>query len=60
MSFLFSRNKPKTPQDLVKALNDVLSRLDSASVADRKKVVDESSKLLSQITVLLCGNHGMF
>lgn len=60
MSFLFNRSKPKTPQDLAKSLNEVLHRLDTtASITERKKLVDDTSKLLSQIAVLLCGDQGM-
>lgn len=53
MSFLFNRNKSKPPQDLVKALSDVLHRLDSAPPADRKKYSDDASKLVSQLSLVL-------
>ncbi|CDO51398.1 similar to Saccharomyces cerevisiae YKL189W HYM1 Component of the RAM signaling network that is involved in regulation of Ace2p activity and cellular morphogenesis [Geotrichum candidum] len=55
MSFLFSR-KPKTPPELVRTLNDILTRIDSGN-ADRRKLVDECSKILAQIKVILCGDQ---
>ena len=54
MAFLFKRN-PKTPPELVRALNDLVAKLD-ASTADRKKFQDEVSRYLAQVKVILHGD----
>lgn len=53
MAFLFKRN-PKTPQDLIRALNELVLKLDSSN--DNKKYQDECSRYLKQIKVVLHGD----
>lgn len=50
MAFLFKRN-PKTPPDLVRALNELLSKLDN------KKYQDDCSRYLKQVKVILHGDE---
>lgn len=51
MSFLFKRN-PKTPGDLVRALNEQISKLDNTS-----KYQDECARYLKQVKVILHGDE---
>jgi calcium binding protein 39 len=53
MAFLFKRN-PKTPNELVRALNEQVVKFDSTS--DKKKVQDETSRYLTQIRLWLQGD----
>lgn len=53
MAFLFKRN-PKTPPDLVRSLNELLSKLDFS--LDLKKYQDECLRYLKQIKLVLHGD----
>lgn len=53
MAFLFKRN-PKTPTELVRALNEQVVKFDAAS--DRKKLQDETARYLTQVRVILHGD----
>ncbi|KAL7662874.1 Uncharacterized protein ABC855_g4372 [[Candida] zeylanoides] len=53
MAFLFKRN-PKTPPDLVRALNEQLTKLDAT--ADNRKHQDEAARHLAQIKLILHGD----
>lgn len=53
MAFLFKRN-PKTPPDLVRALNDLLGKLDLPN--DSRKNHDECLRYLKQVKVVLYGD----
>lgn len=53
MAFLFKRN-PKTPPELIRALNDQVAKLDSTT--DNKKYQDEASRYLHQVKVILHGD----
>lgn len=53
MAFLFKRN-PKTPPDLVRVLNDLVSKLDFSS--DSKKYQDECLRYLKQVKIVLYGD----
>nr|QFP92347.1 protein HYM1 [Ogataea thermomethanolica (nom. inval.)]QGW56829.1 protein HYM1 [Ogataea thermomethanolica (nom. inval.)] len=53
MAFLFKRN-PKSPAELVRAMNEQLSKLDSSN--DRKKAQDETTRYLGNIKAILTGN----
>lgn len=54
MSFLFSRNRQKTPQDLVRAVRESISRMDVP--LERRRASEEASRLLAQMKVVLQGN----
>ncbi|KAK6457137.1 Mo25-like protein [Scheffersomyces xylosifermentans] len=54
MAFLFKRN-PKTPQELVRALNESVSKLDVSS-DNSKKYQDECTRFLTQVKVVLHGD----
>lgn len=54
MAFLFKRN-PKTPQELVRALNESVAKLDLTS-DNLKKYQDESARFLKQVKVILHGD----
>lgn len=54
MAFLFKRN-PKTPQEVVRALSEQVSKLDQAS--DRKKLQDDTARYLAQVRVILHGDE---
>ncbi|KAH8148715.1 uncharacterized protein LAJ45_07058 [Morchella importuna] len=54
MSFLFGRNRQKTPQDLVRAVRESISRLDVP--LERRRASEEVSRLLAQMKVVLQGN----
>ncbi|KAI5848904.1 Mo25-like protein [Tricharina praecox] len=54
MSFLFSRNRQKTPQELVRALKDTIMRLDTP--LEKRRASEEATRLLSQLKVILQGN----
>lgn len=54
MAFLFKRN-PKTPPDLVRALNEQISKLDSSNDSN-KKYQDECSRFLKQMKVIVDGD----
>ncbi|CDK25884.1 unnamed protein product [Kuraishia capsulata CBS 1993] len=53
MAFLFKRN-PKTPSELVRMMNEQVTKLDTAQ--DKKKVQDEVSRYLLQIREILLGD----
>ncbi|KAI3403626.2 HYM1 [Candida oxycetoniae] len=57
MAFLFKRN-PKTPQELVRALNDQLTKLDykDTDATSFKKYQDEASRHLKQIKSIIYGD----
>ena len=50
MSFLFSR-KPKTPPELVRTLNDILTRIDSGNADRRKVCILVAAKLITRTTL---------
>ncbi|KAH0605830.1 uncharacterized protein H6S33_004287 [Morchella sextelata] len=54
MSFLFGRNRQKTPQDLVRAVRESISRMDVP--LERRRASEEVSRLLAQMKVVLQGN----
>jgi len=54
MAFLFKRN-PKTPPDLVRALNEQVVKIDTAY--DKRKLQDEISRYLTQIKIILHGDE---
>jgi calcium binding protein 39 len=54
MSFLFKRN-PKTPNDLVRILNEQLIKLDQSSGSEKKKAQDEVTRHLLTIKSLING-----
>lgn len=54
MAFLLKRN-PKTPADLVRALNELICKWDFS--ADLKKYQDDSLRYLKQIKVILHGDE---
>lgn len=57
MSFLFSRSsKQKSPPELVRSLCDVLNRIETNG-SDRRKSVDELSRLLLQMKMTLYGDQ---
>ncbi|KAK6465347.1 hypothetical protein DFJ63DRAFT_332774 [Scheffersomyces coipomensis] len=55
MSFLFKRN-PKTPQEIVRAVNESVIKLDSSVGDSQKKYQDECSRYLKQMKVILIGD----
>ncbi|KAI5960557.1 HYM1 [Candida pseudojiufengensis] len=56
MAFLFKRN-PKNPPELIRALNDQLSKLDYTNdPSSYKKYQDESSRYLKQIKNIIYGD----
>ncbi|KAA8914506.1 Mo25-like protein [Sphaerosporella brunnea] len=56
MSFLFNRNRQKTPQDLVRALRETVIRLDTPLEKRRISEEEEATRLLSQLKLILQGN----
>ncbi|KAG0643880.1 Mo25-like protein [Tuber brumale] len=54
MSFLFGRNRQKTPQDLVRAVRESISRMDVH--LERRRASEDVSRLLAQMKVVLQGN----
>lgn len=58
MAFLFKRN-PKTPPELVRALNDQVLKLDYASPDNAKKYQDECARYLKNMKVILHGDDEM-
>ncbi|KGK35631.1 hypothetical protein JL09_g5218, partial [Pichia kudriavzevii] len=52
MAFLFKRN-PKTPGDLLRLLNEQLTKLDTASVSERKKAQDDVTRHLQTIKSMI-------
>lgn len=54
MAFLFKRN-PKTPPDLIRALNEQVLKLDLSN-DNNKKYQDECSRYLKQIKIILHGD----
>ncbi|CCH42544.1 Calcium-binding protein [Wickerhamomyces ciferrii] len=54
MAFLFKRN-PKTPPELVRALNEQVVKIDTTS--DKRKIQDEISRYLSSIKIILHGDE---
>ncbi|ODV83960.1 hypothetical protein CANARDRAFT_201931 [[Candida] arabinofermentans NRRL YB-2248] len=54
MAFLFKRN-PKTPAELVRAMNEQVTKLDSTS--DKKKVQDEVTRYLTSVKNILNGEE---
>lgn len=55
MAFLFKRN-PKTPPELVRALNDQVLKLDYPSPDNAKKYQDECARYLKNMKVILHGD----
>lgn len=55
MAFLFKRN-PKTPPELVRALNDQVLKLDCALPDNAKKYQDECARYLKNMKVILHGD----
>lgn len=55
MAFLFKRS-PKTPPELVRALNDQVLKLDYASPDNAKKYQDECARYLKNMKVILHGD----
>ncbi|CAH2351551.1 protein Hym1p [[Candida] railenensis] len=53
MAFLFKRN-PKTPPDLIRALNEQVVKLDQT--IDNKKYQDEAARYLTQVKLILHGD----
>ncbi|KAH3680021.1 hypothetical protein WICPIJ_008434 [Wickerhamomyces pijperi] len=53
-SFFFKRN-PKTPSELVRTLNEQVTKFDTSS--DRKKLQDETARYLNSIKVILNGDE---
>lgn len=53
MAFLFKRN-PKTPPELIRALNDQVVKLDQT--IDNKKYQDEAARYLNQVKMILHGD----
>ncbi|KAL0393169.1 UNVERIFIED_CONTAM: putative MO25-like protein [Sesamum radiatum] len=59
MSFFFRQSRPKTPQELVKAIKDSLMALDSQTVAEVKaleKALEEVEKNIVAMRVMLTGD----
>ncbi|XP_028088659.1 uncharacterized protein LOC114289191 [Camellia sinensis] len=60
MSFSFFKpSRPKTPQELVKAIKDCLTALDAKTVAEvqaLKKALEEVEKNFATMRVMLCGD----
>lgn len=56
MTFLFKRN-PKTPPEMVKALNDQAAKFDHITDANLKRNQDECSRFLKQIRGVLEGDE---
>ncbi|CAM8974412.1 unnamed protein product [Rhodiola kirilowii] len=59
MSFFFKPSKPKTPQELVKAIKDSLAALDSITVAEVKaleKALEEAEKNIVMMKTMLSGD----
>lgn len=54
MAFLFKRN-PKTPTELVRALNEQVVKFDNVS-NDKKKLQDDTARYLTQIKIILHGD----
>ncbi|KAI5797643.1 Mo25-like protein [Geopyxis carbonaria] len=54
MSFLFGRNRQKTPQELVRSLKEYIGKLDVP--LERRRASEEASRLLSQLKLILQGN----
>lgn len=54
MSFLFKRN-PRTPQELIKNLNESIEKIDLSN-DNHRKYQDECSKYLKQIKIILHGD----
>lgn len=55
MAFLFKRN-PKTPPDLVRALNEQVVKIDTTT-SDKRKIQDEIARYLTQIKIILHGDE---
>lgn len=55
MSFLFKRT-PRTPQELVRNLNDLIEKIDSTNDNNNNKYQDECFKYLKQIKLILHGD----
>lgn len=58
MAFLFKRN-PKTPGDLLRLLNEQLTKLDTASVSERKKAQDDVTRHLQTIKSMINGEDNI-
>lgn len=56
MTFLFKRN-PKTPPELVKALNDLVAKFDQTSETNAKRYQEECARLLKQMRLILEGDE---
>lgn len=55
MSFLFSRSKQKSPNELVRSLNDCIQRLERSG--DRKKAIEDTQRWIFQIKSILYGDE---
>lgn len=63
MSFLFGRNKQKSPAETVRCAAELASRLDTSlstssnnSSFDRKKAIEELARLVAQVRLILHGD----
>lgn len=54
MSFLFGRNRQKTPQELVRSVRESIARMDAP--LERRRASEETSRLLAQTKAVLQGN----
>ncbi|GMM47339.1 Hym1 protein [Pichia kluyveri] len=59
MAFLFKRN-PKTPGDLVKILNEQVTKLDQSNGSEKKKAQDEATRHLITLKSILNGDDSIF
>lgn len=59
MAFLFKRN-PKTPGDLVRILNEQVTKLDVTTGSEKKKAQDEIVRHLATIKIIINGEEGHF
>lgn len=59
MAFLFKRN-PKTPGDLVRILNEQITKLDTSNISEKKKAQDEITRHLSTIKAIINGDENPF
>jgi len=54
MSFLFARNRQKSPQEVVRSVRDSITRMDTP--LERRRATEETSRLLSQMKGILQGS----
>ncbi|CAN6606171.1 hypothetical protein TRVA0_003S01112 [Trichomonascus vanleenenianus] len=57
MSFLFSRSKQKSPQELVKLLSELLSRAERTEGSTDRRKADDLARVLYQMKVILYGDQ---